>query len=286
MLKKIVFLLQERASKNWVDRLEGLCASLEERGVSCILPEASQKNARNDCKEKADTLYIVDTAAKARQLLQEGCLVLPYRHCENQGEVFPGENYPYIIEEIEEMDYEAMDMVYRRLAGLPWHIVTTKRCIIRETTIADVDSFYKLYADASVTAYMEALYPDREEEIAYIQEYDKRVYQFYGYGMWTVLDRETGCVIGRAGISWREGFDVPELGFMLGVAWQHRGYAYEMCQAVLAYAKEQLEMEAVQALVMEGNAPSERLCERLGFQKQDRVSVEGIDYNRYYLKIQ
>lgn len=282
MLKKIVFLLQQQEHNNWMDRLRELWTSLEEKEIACVLQCVMSENDSEDLKDKRDTLYIVDMEAMAEQLRMSGHLVLPYRHQGNPGENFPGENYPYIIEEIEEMDYEAMDMVYRRLVGLPWDILTTKRCIVRETTVEDVDRFYRLYADDSVTAYMEALYPDREQEIAYIQDYNKRVYQFYGYGMWTVLDRETRCVIGRVGISWREGFDVPELGFMLGVAWQHKGYAFEMCQAVLTYAKEQLEMDAVQALVMEGNVPSERLCARLGFEERGKVVMEGKEYNVYH----
>lgn len=282
MLKKIVFLLQQQKHNNWMDRLQELWTSLEEKEIACVLQCVMPENGSEDLKDKRDTLYIVDMETMAEQLRRSGHLVLPYQHQGNPGENFPGENYPYIIEEIEEMDYEAMDMVYRRLVGLPWDILTTKRCIVRETTVEDVDSFYRLYADDSVTAYMEALYPDREQEIAYIQDYNKRVYQFYGYGMWTVLDRETGRVIGRVGISWREGFDVPELGFMLGVAWQHKGYAFEMCQAVLTYAREQLEMDAVQALVMEGNVPSERLCARLGFEERGKVVMEGKEYNVYH----
>ena len=281
MLKKIVFLLQQQKHNNWMDRLQELWTSLEEKEIACVLQCVMPENGSEDLKDKRDTLYIVDMETMAEQLRRSGHLVLPYQHQGNPGENFPGENYPYIIEEIEEMDYEAMDMVYRRLVGLPWDILTTKRCIVRETTVEDVDSFYRLYADDSVTAYMEALYPDREQEIAYIQDYNKRVYQFYGYGMWTVLDRETGRVIGRVGISWREGFDVPELGFMLGVVWQHKGYAFEMCQAVLTYAREQLEMDAVQALVMEGNVPSERLCARLGFEERGKVVMEGKEYNVY-----
>ena len=282
MLKKIVFLLQQQEHNNWMDRLRELWTSLEEKEIACVLQCVMPEKSSDDLQGKQDTIYIVDTESVAELLRQGGHLVLPYRHQGNPDEKFPGENYPYIIEEIEEMDYEAMDLVYRRLVGLPWNILTTKRCIVRETTVEDVDSFYQLYADDSVTAYMEALYPDREQEIAYIQDYNKRVYQFYGYGMWTVLDRETGCVIGRVGISWREGFDVPELGFMLGVAWQHKGYAFEMCQAVLTYAREQLEMDAVQALVMEGNVPSERLCARLGFEERGKVVMEGKEYNVYH----
>ena len=145
----------------------------------------------------------------------------------------------------------------------------------------DVDAFYQIYKEAVITEYMEDLYADRNEEIAYIQDYIKKVYHFYGYGIWTIEEKKSGLVIGRAGISWREGFDLPELGFVIGVPWQRKGYAYEVCTAILTYAKEELGITRVQALVMKGNEKSARLCEKLGFVCEGEVCLEGIMYLRY-----
>ncbi|MDE7359050.1 MAG: GNAT family N-acetyltransferase [Lachnospiraceae bacterium] len=146
---------------------------------------------------------------------------------------------------------------------------------MRETTVEDVDCFYRIYAEPSITKYMENLFADRDEEVAYTKDYIEKVYAFYGYGMWTVLDKEGGGVIGRAGISWREGYDLPELGFVFGVPWQGRGYAYEVCSAILAYARKELLMERVQALVQPGNERSLRLCEKLGFAVSGESEVDG-----------
>lgn len=200
--------------------------------------------------------------------------MLPCLHENNRGESFPGALYA--VERLEEMDYTSFDLAYRRLAGLPWEILTTKRCTVRETTVEDVDSFYRIYAEPSITEYMENLFADRDEEIAYTKEYMEKVYAFYGYGMWTVLEKESGAVIGRAGISWREGYDLPELGFVFGVPWQGQGYAFEVCSAILDYAREELLMERVQALVRPGNERSFKLCERLGFVRKGGTELEGI----------
>ena len=97
--------------------------------------------------------------------------------------------------------------------------------------------------------------------------------------MWTVLEKSSGRVIGRAGITWQEGFDLPELGFVFGVPWQRQGYAYEVCSAVLDYAREELMMSQVQALVMEGNRKSVALCEKLGF--VERSGIVELDGERY-----
>lgn len=218
-------------------------------------------------------LYVTDQAEVYEKLRKQGCYVLPCLHENNRGESFPGALYA--VENLEETDFASLDLAYRRLAGLPWKILTTARCAVRETTVEDVDSFYRIYAEPSITEYMENLPFDRDEEIAYTRDYMEKVYAFYGYGMWTVLEKESGEVIGRAGISWREGYDLPELGFVFGVPWQGQGYAYEVCSAILAYAREELLMEQVQALVQPGNGRSLRLCDKLGFVRGGETEMKG-----------
>ena len=80
---------------------------------------------------------------------------------------------------------------------------------------------------------------------------------------------------------YREGFDEPELGFIIGVPWQRRGYAEEVCRAVLAYGWSALEFRQVQALVEPENIPSVRLCEKLGFRKDENVNVGEKEYYRF-----
>lgn len=208
-------------------------------------------------------LYVTDRAEVYAALRKQGCYVLPCLNENNRGESFPGAFYA--VENPEEMDRKSYDLAYRRLAGLPWEILATERLIVRETTVEDVDSFYRIYAEPSITEYMENLLADRDEEIAYTKDYIEKVYAFYGYGMWTVLEKESGEVVGRAGITWREGYQLPELGFVFGVPWQGRGYVWEVCRAILVYAREELLMKRVQTLVRPGNERSLRLCEKLGF---------------------
>lgn len=288
MLRKVIFVLREYEEIDWQVRLRDLEMDLRGHNIDCAFKSILADNL-SYMKEDISTeyvnpeqiLFISDLSVKCRELTDKGYYVLLYRHDYNREEVFESRKYFYIAEQLEEMDYEALDMAYRRLAGLPWEIITTRRCIIRETTTDDADVFYQIYKEADITEYMEDLYADRNEEIAYIQDYIKKVYHFYGYGIWTIEEKESGQVIGRAGISWREGFDLPELGFVIGVPWQRKGYAYEVCTAILTYAKEELGMTRVQALVMKGNEKSARLCEKLGFVCEGEVCLEGIMYLRY-----
>ena len=224
-------------------------------------------------------LYLTDDAGTARGLREAGEAVLIYLHPGNRDQDFSG--FLFAVEDPEELEPEYIERAYRRLKGLPWNILRTARCLIRETIPEDVESFYQIYSHPAITEYMEGLYPDVEEERQYVRDYIEKVYTFFGFGVWTVIERETGAVIGRAGFSYREGFDEPELGFIIGVPWQRRGYAEEVCRAVLAYGWSALEFRQVQALVEPENIPSVRLCEKLGFRKDENVNVGEKEYYRF-----
>lgn len=272
MLRKVIIVIQH----NFMPAMQHLADNLAEYEIEVVITKSEGEMPEIETPDN-DTLYITDSESIYCKLRQQGRYVLPCRHEGNGNAGFAGALY--VIERAEEIGYDTIDMAYRRLAGLPWNILETKRCIVRETTEEDVDSFYRIYAEPEITKYMENLYADRNEEIAYIRDYREKVYGFYGYGMWTVLTKE-GTVIGRAGISWREGFDMPELGFLIGIPWQRQGYAYEVCSAILIYAREELGFEQVQALVMEGNKVSESLCRKLGFRFLEQVTAEGNIYAR------
>lgn len=286
MLRKVVFIIEENilqkiilhGENNLLDELRAHGTGISIAASRDILGDIRMQTGTDTLihdEIKKEILYITDSESAYHALRQQGGYVLPYRHGDNGEMDFTGALY--IIEQIEEIDYDTIDMAYRRLAGLPWEILTTERCVIRETVEEDVDSFYEIYAEPEITKYMEDLYDDREEEVAYIRDYREKIYGFYGYGMWTVLTKD-GTVIGRAGISWREGFDFPELGFVIGVPWQRQGYAYEVCSAILTYAQKELMMTEIQALVMAGNDKSEALCRKLGFQYMEQIVIEGEVY--------
>lgn len=233
-------------------------------------------------EEAQGVLYLTDDERKARELKEAGEAVLVCLHPGNREQDFSG--FLFAVEDPEELEPEYIERVYRRLKGLPWNILWTKRCLIRETVPDDVDAFYQIYSHPSITEYMEGLYPDVEEEKQYVREYMEKVYTFFGFGVWTVVEQATGAVIGRAGLSYREGFDEPELGFIIGVPWQRQGYAEEACRAVLAYGWSALEFQRIQALVEVENAPSLRLCEKLGFHRDARLTLGDREYHRLLIE--
>lgn len=223
--------------------------------------------------EKAD-VKITDSPTMAADYARKNIPYIVVLTEKNRAEAFP--SGAYCVERAEDIDDAYRDRVYRRFRGLPWDIAETPRLKIREITVKDVPRLYELYSGEGITKYMEPLFPEMEQEIEYTKTYIENVYKFYGYGLWVIVLKESGEVIGRVGLEYKEGFDGLELGFMLGTEYQHRGYAYEACQAVLEYGIGQLGIACFYAFVNEGNDASIRLCERLGFVKAGYARIPGL----------
>ena len=243
-------------------------------------PEKAMPEIHGELLPAAEAmLWIADDPDAARRMEAEGKAVLGYLPADHENADFSG--IRYLAENLTELDGDYLDKIYRRYHGIPWDILETEHCLLRETTEEDVDAFYRIYAHPSVTAYMEDLFPDRDQELAYTRDYIKNIYEFYGFGVWTVILRETGEVIGRAGLSYREGFEEPELGFLVGVPWQGKGLATEICRAVLEFGKEELGFTKVIAFAEPENAASNHILKKLGFREREKVLLLGKNHARW-----
>ena len=231
----------------------------------------------------SETLYITDSREIYLGLKGERANVLVWVHEENKNQNFP-EAF-YVVENIEEINLKYLEQVYMRQMKIPWTIAETKRCIIREMTVEDLDEIYNIYEGKNITKYMEGLYEDREEEKEFIASYIEHAYKFYGYGTWVIYEKELGVLIGRVGYNLREGYEDPELGFVIAERYQNKGYGYECCKAVIAVGKEEYGFEQIQALVKEKNKVSISLCEKLGLHQKRKVIWEGEEYLYFHMRI-
>lgn len=230
-------------------------------------------------KDAEGSFLVTDRIERCLEAKTCGIPYLLYLHDGNREESF--EEIPYAVTALEGVDIFYMDKVCRRFRDLPWIILETDRCILREVTEDDLDELYEIYEEPSITLYTEGLYEDREMERTYIRDYTEQVYKFCGYGIWAVIQKESGRLIGRAGLACREGFDTPELGYVIGVPYQRQGYATEVCRAIVDYAATELGFETLRALFRKENEASYRLCRKLGFHEYRETEIEGVMMRQY-----
>ena len=93
--------------------------------------------------------------------------------------------------------------------------------------------------------------------------------------------KQDGKIIGRVGFNLREGYEYPELGFLIAFDYQRKGLAYEVCRKALEVGKEEYGFIRVQAMVKEANIPSQGLCKKLGFMLAGKVQEQGEEYLLY-----
>lgn len=186
----------------------------------------------------------------------------------------------YAVESLAELDIEYLERVRRRYNHIPWDIGETDRCLIRELSLSDLPTLYELYDKPGMTDFVEPLF-DYETELEYQKAYIENMYGFYEYGMWLVFSKETGKLIGRAGL------EHDELGYMIAPKFQNQGYATEVCRFIIDYARENTDFEELYCRIDEKNTASVRLAKRLGFVKNGQIGNErntgGLD--RYVLSI-
>ena len=210
-------------------------------------------------------LFVCDCEEYCNELKNKGYAVAALRHENNKECPFTG--IEYVIENIEELDAEDYDYIYRRIRGLPVHILETQRLLVRETTLEDLEQLENLYDDEEAAEYLEKLFePELERE--YQQIYIKYIYGFYDCGIWSLLlkndDGTEGSLIGRMGYEFKDDKGTAELGFMLGKDYRRQGYALEAGEAVLKHAKGRGDIACITARVHRNNTGSNNLCEKLG----------------------
>jgi RimJ/RimL family protein N-acetyltransferase len=117
----------------------------------------------------------------------------------------------------------------------------------------------------------------REQARAYLREWAVDHRARHGFAHWAVETRSDGVFLGTLGLLRRDTLPFPHLGYALLAAHRGHGYAEEAARAVLAYARDTLDLAQLCAIVSPDNAASIGLLEKLGLRRQDlrRLTPDG-----------
>lgn len=210
-----------------------------------------------------DVLILTDSQKTALAASRRGIACVGYEH--------PKENKPIggvglVVQDLDCLTWTLLERAYQRHHQIPWEIGRTPRLLIRESIPEDFDALYDICQAPGFCRHMPGMTGEREGEREYFQSYIRNRYPFYEYGFWTVLETESGRVVGRAGLEEREGQkgSILEVGYAIGAPWQNRGYATEAMGQVLRYAKDELEAEEVFAFIKPDNLASVKVAQKLG----------------------
>lgn len=146
-------------------------------------------------------------------------------------------------------------------------VLETERLILREYTWDDFDVLYTLLSDPVTMQH----YPQPYNEAGtrrWIQ-WNLDNYQKYGFGLWAIILKQTGCFIGDCGITMQpiDGESLPEIGYHIHKDYWQKGYGKEAAAAVRDWAFTHRNFPRLYSYMKYTNIASYSTAASIGMQK-------------------
>ena len=145
-------------------------------------------------------------------------------------------------------------------------ILETERLMLREMTQSDFDDLAEMLCDPEVMYAYERDFSD--EDVRQWLDNQLSRYKKYGFGMWSVILKQSGNMIGQAGITmqpYKDG-ELHEIGYLFKKAFWHNGYATEAAHALKNYAFQTLKLDEIFSTIRTNNYPSIAVAKRNGME--------------------
>lgn len=162
-------------------------------------------------------------------------------------------------------------------------ILETERLFLREMTQDDFPSLCNILQDEETMYAYEGAFTDSEAQ-EWLDRQRAR-YQKWGFGLWAVILRDNGKMIGQCGLTmqpWKEE-EVLEVGYLFERSHWHKGYATEAAMACKQYAFDVLQAKDVCSIVRDTNTASQHVAVRNGMTIEDTWTkhYRGVDMPHY-----
>ncbi|WP_334084130.1 GNAT family N-acetyltransferase, partial [Helicobacter typhlonius] len=177
------------------------------------------------------------------------------------------------------------------IAHLKTDKTTLKKALERETSDSVANAFVceservflRPYTQADFAA-LHKIVSNKETMVAWGQGFSKKEseewlekqlahYQQYGFGIWAIIEKQSGAIIGNAGLNHTEislkgkTQKIVEIGYLLHRDFWGKGYGSEVARMCVKYGFETLGLEEVYCLIKEDNLSSLKVAKKLSMQK-------------------
>lgn len=162
-------------------------------------------------------------------------------------------------------------------------ILETERLYLREMTQDDFPSLCNILQDEETMYAYEGAFTDSEAQ-EWLDRQRAR-YQKWGFGLWAVILKDNGKMIGQCGLTmqpWKEE-EVLEVGYLFERSHWHKGYATEAATACKQYGFDVLQAKDVCSIIRDTNTASQHVAVRNGMTIEDTWTkhYRGVDMPHY-----
>jgi ribosomal-protein-alanine N-acetyltransferase len=137
---------------------------------------------------------------------------------------------------------------------------------LRTWQIEDAEALFKIYSNPELYRFTGAdPFPDIETMRRWMEEYLINYQKEHGFGVWAVIEKMSGKMVGTCGLGYFDGRPELGLGYWFDPDYWGRGYATEAARACVAYAFNQLNAPELASMTHPDNKASQRVLEKAGF---------------------
>lgn len=164
-------------------------------------------------------------------------------------------------------------------------VLETERLRLREFVESDADALQAVLGDPVAMKFYPAPF-DRQGVESWIAKNRDR-YRRNGYGLWAMLLKDTGELIGDCGCTVQEveGRSEVEVGYHVRRDLWGKGYATEAARACMEYAFVKVGAERVISIIRPENMQSRRVAEKNGLTCEKIVFWHGYDHCIYVRRV-
>lgn len=163
-------------------------------------------------------------------------------------------------------------------------ILRSDRLMLREITVADLPALERIFGDPLCMRY----YPSVKDAAATRDFFNRLAFGSYeknGFGLWAMIDRKSGDLLGDCGITLQEtsrGME-PELGYHLWPDYWGKGYATEAATACRDHAFSVMGLSRLVSIVSLENLPSQKVAGRVHQRREifSKQNAAGETVERY-----
>ncbi len=153
--------------------------------------------------------------------------------------------------------------------------IETARLRLRPHTLNDLDRLALILSNPEVMKYSPrgTIPKGKEKQVTRdILEYFIEHWEKYGFGVWAVVEKASGKLIGHSGLNCLPNSPDIEVLYRLDQNYWHRGIATEATKACLQYGFESAKLHKIVAIAAPKHTASRRVMEKTGLKYEKNAN--------------
>lgn len=165
-------------------------------------------------------------------------------------------------------------------------VTETERLILRRFTPEDAEDNYRIYNDPDNMRFMGRPPDSVESERQNIRRHIADYYDRHDFGLWAVVLKENGRLVGRCGLLYQqiEGAQEVEVTYLIDSHYRGRGLATEAAREAVELGFERYKLPRLVAVINPENVASVRVAEKVGMKYEREVSFKDFGRVAVYAK--